>query len=268
MPIRKKNWPRLGIHLAHTPELNQPVLLAAWPGVGNIALRAVSYLQEQLKAEPFGGIDLRPYIDLPGVFIEENLIQAPRFPRSQLFFWRRPGPGRDLIIYLSDAQPAHNTYELAHRLLDVAEHMGVDTVYTSAAALLAEPPENPRVWATASHPELVDDLKGKGAVLQGNFFVAGMNGLLLAVARERGLRGVCLLGETPRLIPQVDNPIASLAVLRLLCRVLDIEVDTKNLEAMAEQAKAEIAQMIMETQKKFLDDYTIPLWQRDEESQS
>ncbi|MBI4286894.1 MAG: PAC2 family protein [Chloroflexi bacterium] len=268
MAPRSKNWTKLGIRLNVEPELDQPILIAAWPGVGNIALRAVSYLQEKLGAEPFGDIDPRPYVDLPGVFIEDNLIQPPRFPRSQLFFWRRPQPGRDLIIYVGDTQPGHNTYELAHRVIDIAQHLGVDTVYTMAAALLAEPPENPRVWATASDAELVAELKKKGAVLKGDFFVAGMNGLLLAVAKERGLRAVCLLGETPRLIPQVDNPVASLAVLRVLCKVLDIQVDTKDLETMAEEAKVEISRMLMETQKKFLQDFTIPLWERGEESQS
>lgn len=268
MRTRSKNWTKLGVRLFAEPELNQPILLAAWPGVGNIALRAVSYLREKLGAELFGEIDPRPYVDLPGVFIESNVIQAPRFPNSQLFFWRRPQPGRDLMIYLADTQPGHNTYELAHRIIDIAQHLGADSVYTLAAALLAEPTENPRVWATASDAELVAELKSKGAVLKGDFFVAGMNGLLLAVAKERGLRGVCLLGETPRLIPQVDNPIASLAVLRLLCNVLDIQIDTKELETMAEEARGEIARVMMETQKKFLEDFTIPLWQRDEESQS
>ncbi|MDO8635634.1 MAG: PAC2 family protein [Dehalococcoidia bacterium] len=268
MKTRKKNWEKLGIHIFSEPELNQPVLLAAWPGVGNIALRAVSYLKEKLGAELFGEIDPRPFFELPGVLIENNIIQTPRFPESKFYFWRRPQPGRDLIIFIGETQPPHSTYEFGNRVIDVAQYLGCDQIYTMAAALLAQLPENPRVWATASDAELVAELKAKGAVLQGDFFVAGMNGLLLAIARERGMQGICLLGETPKLIPQVDNPMASLAVLKLLVQSLNIEIDTKDMEVLAEQARGELSRLIMETQKKFIDDYTIPLWERDEESKS
>ena len=82
------------------------------------------------------------------------------------------------------------------------------------------------------------------------------------------MQGICLLGETPKLIPQVDNPMASLAVLKLLVQSLNIEIDTKDMEVLAEQARGELSRLIMETQKKFIDDYTIPLWERDEESKS
>lgn len=259
------DWDKQGIQLFHEPILHHPILLAAWPGVGNIALRAVDYLREKLGAELFGEIDPHPFFELPGVFIEDNIIQPARFPKSQFFFWRRPQPGRDLIIFLGEAQPSHNAYEFARLIIDVAMHLGVDLVYTLAAALLSDMPKSPRVWATASDSELVAELKTKGAVLQGDFFVAGMNGILLAEARERQMRGICLLGETPRLIPQVENPVASLAVLKLLLQDLAIEVDLKDLETMAQKASTEMSRMIMETQKKILDDFTVPLWQRDDE---
>lgn len=262
------DWSKPEIRLFQEPKLNQPFLVAAWPGVGNIALGAVSYLREKLGAKLFGEIDPHPFFESPGVFIEDNLIQPPRFPKSQFFFWRRPQPGRDLIILEGEAQPSRNSYELAHRVIDVAQRLGADRIFTLAAALVATPTENPRVWATASDAELVTQLRAQGAVLQGNFFVAGMNGLLLAVARERGLSGVCFLGETFRLLPQMENPVAALAVLKALAQALDIQVDTRDLEAMAQQAKAEMARMVSESQQKFLDDFTIPLWQREEEDKA
>jgi proteasome assembly chaperone (PAC2) family protein len=255
------------VRIYDEPQLLRPSLLAAWPGMGQVALQGVAYLREKLEAVEFAEIDPLPYTELGGVFIEGNLIQPPRFPQNKFYYWRHPQQRGDLILFLGEAQPSHHAYDFACRVLELGQRLGVQRVVTLAAALVSEFPEQPRVWGAASSPQTADELEKYGAVLKGDFYVAGMNGLLLAVARERGLETVCLLGETPRFAPQVENPAASLVVVEVLAQLLGLEVDLGDLRQMAGKARQELERFLMESRKEFIDRFTIPIWERGDEEQ-
>src|SRR3972149_3545786 len=66
-----------------------------------------------------------------------------------------------------------------------------------------------------------------GSTLMTEGTITGMNGVLVGIAKVKGLRGICLLGETSGYI--VD-PKASQAVLEALSRLLGIKVDLSILE--------------------------------------
>ncbi len=244
------------------PKLTKPSLLAAWPGVANVALTAASYLCDSLGAEEFAEFEPLSFFDLNGAFIEKNVIQSPKLPESKFYYWKRKKAGGDLIIFIGDTQPASKNYEFANKILDFAQRLGVNQVYTMAAALVPQFTEKPRVWAASTDNELLTDLESHGLVLRGNFYVAGMNGLLLSVAKERKMKGVCLLGETPRYLSDVGNPIASQAVLEVLTRVLNVEIDMTEIQGMVKQARQEIEDAIRESRRQYIDQFTVPLWER------
>jgi len=82
--------------------LREPVLLAAWPGMGHVALRAFAFLQESLGAEHLAVLEEPEFFQLPGAVIENGLVQGARVPQSSYSFWRRgSGPG-DLLFFLGD----------------------------------------------------------------------------------------------------------------------------------------------------------------------
>jgi len=249
------------------PKLANPCLVAAWPGIANVALGAASYLRGKLGAEEFAEIEPLSFFDLSGVFIEGNLIQSPKLPRSKFYYWKRRETGGDLIIFVGEAQPTSQGYEFANKILDLAQRFGVREVFTFAAALIPQFKEKPRVWAAATDSQILSELEGRGLVLKSNFYIAGMNGLLLSVAKERGMKGTCLLGETPRYLSEVGNPIASQAVLEVLTKILKIEIDMRELKKMAQQARQEIDEVIKESRREFIDRFTVPLWERPEEEE-
>ena len=249
------------------PKLTKPALVAAWPGIGNVALGAVNYLKDSLEAIEFAEIDPLPFYDLNGVLIEDNLIQLPSFPQSKFYYWVRGKAGPDLIIFIGEAQPSSQSYEYANIVLDLAQRFGVKKVYTFAAALISHFAENPRVWAAATDKRLLRELEGRGLVLKSDFYVAGMNGLLLSVAKERNMKGICLLGETPRYLGEVGNPAASHAVLKVLSEILRVEIDMTELEEMAKQTRQEIESIVKESRREFIDRFTVPLWERPEEEE-
>jgi len=47
----------MGIRLDRMPEVENPVLIAGWPGIGNIGIIAVDTLRGMMRAEEFGEIE-------------------------------------------------------------------------------------------------------------------------------------------------------------------------------------------------------------------
>jgi len=68
--------------------------------------------------------------------------------------------------------------------------------------------------------------------------------LILGIAKEAGLEGVCLLGEIPLFTIQTENPKSSLAILYKLTKILNIEVDPQGLEDQARLMEEEIEKLI------------------------
>jgi proteasome assembly chaperone (PAC2) family protein len=218
-----------------------------------------------LEARGFAEIDPLPFFDIDGASVEGNVIQTPTFPESKFYYWKDKKGGQDLIILEGDEQPSFHGYDMATRVLDFAQKLGVQRVYTVAAALVQQFTEKPRVWAAASEAPVLAELQGQGMELKGDFFVAGMNGLLLAVAKERDMEGVCLLGETPRFPAEVGNPFAVLAILERLAKVLHVGIDLSELRERAGGAHEEIEKLLSESRHDFLNQFTVSLWDRAED---
>ena len=186
------------IKLYARPKLSSPVMLAAWPGIGNVSIIVALYLERKLNFKRLGEIEASHFFDPIGVVVRDNVVEAPQFPQSKFYYWKNKGGGSDIILFIGDDQPAAKGYELANCVLDVGLSFQVKRIYTCAAALThIHHTEQPRVWGVATSHQVAQDLKRYDLVQRGNLQIAGLNGLLLGVAKERGIEGVCLLGEVP-----------------------------------------------------------------------
>jgi len=234
------------VKLEKKPELNSPYMVAAWPGMGNVALKAATYLREKLKAEEFGEIEPGGFFHPVGAYIKGNVVEIPKFPKSKFYYWKGSKSAHDLVIFLGEAQPAvEKEYEFACEILGLAGEFGVERVYTFAAMpSVMEHTNEPKVWGVVTHSSLVKDLRDYDVSLMNEGQISGMNGLLLAVAKERGFQGICLLGELPYYTIQIENPKSSKAVLEILCKMLGIEVDTAELDYQAKQIEGEIEKFV------------------------
>lgn len=256
------------VTLYNEPELDNPSLVTAWPGVGNVALITATYLKDKLGAEELGEIEPLGFFDLGGVFIKDNLVEPPAFPEGKFYYWDSKDEGKDLIIFLAEAQPVTGSYGYAEIVLDVAQQFGVKRIYSLAAALTEYNPDQARVLGAASSPELLEELKKYGVVMAGDFFIAGLNGLLLGVAAERGMEAICLLGETVKYAAKMANPRGAQSVLRVLTEFLGVEVDTTELDEFAEKSEVEIRQLGNEMKKEYLQNFTKPIWERKEHEEN
>ena len=231
-----------GITFYKEPHLDRPYFIAAWPGMGNVALRAASFLREKLQAEEFAEIIAGDFFSLSGITIRDNLVDEPRLPKSKFYSWRNRSPLKDILIFIGDAQPSSGKeYAFANQVMDIAIKFRVERLYTFAAM-----PSNighkqvPRVWGVATDGKLIEILKEFGVQIMSYGHISGLNGTLLGVAKMRGIEGICLLGELPYYATQIENPRASKAVLEVLGNMLDIHIDMTELENLAEYTEGEI----------------------------
>ncbi|RME72509.1 MAG: hypothetical protein D6776_08675 [Planctomycetota bacterium] len=230
--------------------LRNPWLIAAWPGMGNVAIGAAAYLVEKLGAQRLGELPPGDYFDLKRIEVKGGIAQPPRFPRSTFYGWRDPAGVRDLVIFVGEAQPSERGFEFATRLLDHAMPYGVERVFTFAAmATPIHPSADPRVFAVATQPALLNEVRLDAAgherahvLAEGE--ITGLNGVLLAAAMQRGLGGVCLLGELPFFAIGVPNPKASLAVLRVFQAASGIPIDLSEIETQAQAVERGLIQLL------------------------
>ncbi len=257
------------VKLYAKPKLNSPNMLAAWPGIGNVSIIVATYLERKLNFKRLGEIKASYFFDPIGVVVRDNVVEAPQFPQSEFYYWKNKGGGSDIILFIGDDQPAAKGYELAHCVLDMGLSFQVKRIYTCAAALTRiHHTEQPRVWGVATSQRVAEDLKRYDLVERGNLQIAGLNGLLLGVAKERSIEGVCLLGEVPMYATRIQNPMAALAILEVLTKILDIEIDTDELVQLAKETKERLKQIAAEAMGEYIDYFTEPIWeQRDEEEE-
>ena len=247
------------------PKLTSPNMLAAWPGVGNVSMIVASYLQRKLAFKELGEIEASHFFDPIGVIAKDNVVEAPQFPQSKFYYWKNEGTASDLILFIGDDQPSSKAYELASCILDVGLHFQVSKVYTCAAALTRiHYTEQPRVWGVATSQQGADELKKHNLVQRGTLQIAGLNGLLLGVAKEREIEGACLLGEVPAHTSRIENPMAALAIVEVLTRILGIEIDTNELAETAKQTKEQIKQATAMAMGEYIEHFTQPIWEHED----
>ncbi len=255
------------ISLAARPKLNAPNMLAAWPGVGNVAIIIATYLTSKLNFKELAEIQPASFFDPTGVLVEDSIIEAPQFPQSKFYYRKNENKeNSDLIMFMGDDQPASKGYELANCVLDVGLRFHVKRVYTCAAALTRiHHTEQPKVWGVGTNPTIVQELKKLNLKQKGNLQIAGLNGLLLGVAKEREIEGMCLLGEVPIYASRMPNPMAALAVLKVLSKMLHIEIDLVELARVAEETREKMKQAAAEAMGQYIDYFTQPIWEQGQE---
>ncbi|MBN1367950.1 MAG: PAC2 family protein [Dehalococcoidales bacterium] len=245
----------MAVKIYKEPKLENPVLIASWPGIGNIGLLAVDTLRNLINAEEFGEIEPMEFFYPRKVVLQNGEIRNLEFPSSRFYY--KQLENRDLIIFIGEEQPAESgrtyaegakAYRMADMVLDVAVKFGCRRVYTSGAAVAPiHHSVKPRVWAVPNSKNLLDEVKSLANIVlmsdieerNGQGTITGLNGLLLGVARRRGLEAICLMGEIPVYLQGFPFPYpkASKSVLEAFSTVIGINIETYALDGLIAQSE-------------------------------
>ncbi|MFA5276122.1 MAG: PAC2 family protein [Candidatus Omnitrophota bacterium] len=235
-----------GIKFSKRPKLKKPYLIAAWPGMGEVAFKAASYLVDKLGADEFAQILPEEFFYLTGSMIKQGVMDIPLLPQSKFYFWKNKKGKNDLIIFLSNAQPDLGKAEhYAQKIIHVAKSFNIQMAVSFASMPAAvDHTQNSNAWFAATEKELCANLKTFNLQMLNEGQISGMNGLFLGIAKKEGLKGFCLLGEIPLYTIQIENPKASAAVLDALARIMNIEIDTSGLMTQAQNMENEINKLL------------------------
>lgn len=231
--------------MAEQTTLRKPLLVGVWPGMGHVAISAGYYLMAKLGMHLLGEFSAIELFDVDHVDVKGGLIHGGSLPRSRLFAWRDPQERQDLIVFIGEAQPPLGKYAFCRKLIETAQQLGVEQVYTFAAMATPMRLEQPsRVFAAAIDAQCLAELRRCKLSILEDGQIGGLNGVLLGAAAESGLRGACLLGELPHIFAQLPFPRASLAVLKVFEELTGVSVDLTELNQQAKAMDQELAKLL------------------------
>ncbi len=207
------------------PSLSEPILLGGVPDSGYVTKLIVEHVIKELKMTPLAEIfssSLPPRIMI-------NPDGTSQLVRNIIYF--SEGGSRDVLLFTGDAQPMTPTgaFEISETALDIGSEFGLERVYTIGAGVTKDY-STPKVFGTGTDEGLVKELEELGVEPMKQGVVTWMNGVLLGLAKVRGLRGAflcvyCLSSETGYFS---DMKSAQL-LLQSLSKIIGGEIDPASL---------------------------------------
>lgn len=231
--------------MGNEDRLNHPWMIAVWPGMGNVAISAGYYMMAKLGMRGIAEYSDDDLFDIDHIEVRDGLLQRTRMPRNRFFAWSDPEGRHDLLLFIGEAQPPVGKYLFCRKLIEQAESLGVERVFTFAAMATQMRPEQPsRVFCAATDPPTLESLNDANVQTLDDGHIGGLNGVLLGAAVDRGLPGACLLGEIPHVFAQLPYPKGSLAVLKAFAKIVNLDLDMTELTAQAEATDEQLSALI------------------------
>jgi len=236
------------LEVSFRPELRDPVLVAAfrgWNDGGQGASLAAGYLAKAWGAERFAEIDAEQFYDFqatrPMVSLEDGMTRRLEWPDNGFFHASVPGASRDAVILIG-TEPNLRWRTFAGLVLGLASDLGVERVVTFGSLLADVPHTRPApVTAAATDPELVEELGLEPSRYEGP---TGIVGVLLEAARKQSISSLSLWAAVPHYVSLAPSPRAALALVDRFAELLDLDVDTDELETAAAEYSEQVSEAV------------------------
>jgi uncharacterized protein len=172
--------------------LENPTFIQGLPGFGNVGRIAAHLLIKYCGAKPFAELYSPTFPDYVSVS-SKGTCHLPRYE-----FYSATIDKTNFVIMSGETQPSFDDvlahYEVCGEIVNYVEKLGCRFLITIGGVPITE--EKAQVYVAATSPRLAAEFMEKGAVIYSRGKIVGGTGLTLALAKERGLEGVCLLGAT------------------------------------------------------------------------
>ncbi|PPJ15741.1 carboxylate--amine ligase [Nocardia nova] len=229
------------------PTLRDPVLVAAfegWNDAADAASGAVEHLELIWDAEPLAELDSEDYYDYqvnrPTVRQVDGVTREIQWPSTTLSVCSPPGSERDIVL-LHGIEPNMRWRAFCSDIIELIEQLQVTTVVILGALLADTPHTRPvPVTGTAYSKEAAEQFSLEQTRYEGP---TGITGVLQDACVRAGVPAISFWAAVPHYVSQPPNPKATIALLRRVEDVLDIEVPLGELPAQAEDWEAAVDEM-------------------------
>jgi len=206
-------------------KMNDIILVASLPDMGKVGGLVSNFLAKQLNTKLVAEIES---IEKPWVTYENGIANL-HVDTYKIFADKQ----NSIVVFTGNVQPqdAHELYELCDLLLDTVQGYGnVKRLYSSGGYLKQEVIGEPKVYGTANNANLLKELDRYNVGRLGNEVnsITWFNGLILGTAAKRGIEGIGLFGEIDN--PSVPQHLAAKSIVKVIARMINAEINTKELE--------------------------------------
>ncbi len=205
------------LHVLSNPSLENPIFVQGLPGFGNVGRIAAHFLVKFFDAKLFAELYSPTFPDYISI-TSKGVACLPKYD-----FYYAPMEKNNLIIMSGEIQPSFDDvlahYTICESVLDFVESLDCKFVVTMGGVPITE--DKTEIFVAATSNRLATDFVEKGAVVYSKGKIVGGTGLTLALAKERNIDGVCLLGTT--LGFKADRE-AGFLVFKFLMKALGTEI--------------------------------------------
>ncbi len=211
------------------PEIERPILIEGYPGVGLVGHIAANFLAKELGMEMIG------YVESP--FIPPMALILEGKPNPPLRFY---GKG-NIIVAVADIYVAPTLVnEIVRELTAYLKERNAEKVISLGGIGIGFFKEQMDVWGVGAREELNRELEEKGVKLLQYGSIMGMSGRLLLEASRSNLDAYVLLGET---FGDRPDPKAAANVIEALKKLVPLEVSTEPLLQEAQAIEEQLRRM-------------------------
>ncbi|ASJ01893.1 proteasome assembly chaperone family protein [Thermococcus profundus] len=203
------------------PEVDNPILIEGYPGVGLVGHIAANFLAKEL------GMDMIGYVESP--FLPPMAMILEGKPNPPLRFY-----GKDnIIVAVADVYvPPTLVNEIAKELTRYLLNAGTARAISMGGIGIGFFKEKMEVWGVGATEELNKELQSNGVKILQYGSIMGMSGKLLWETAKAGIKSCVLLGET---FGDRPDPRAAANVLEVVKKLTGLEFST---EPLLQEARA------------------------------
>lgn len=235
------------------PTSSAPVMIVAfegWNDAGDAASTAVEHLQLVWDAQPLGEVNPDDYYDFqvtrPTVHMVDGVTRRVEWPTTTLTTCRPEGLEQDLIL-VQGPEPNFRWRAFCTELLAHAERLGVSTVVT-LGALLADTAHTRPIPVTGSAYD-ADSAERHGLAHSKYEGPTGITGIFQNACVQAGVPAISIWAAVPHYVSQPPSPKATLALLRKLEDVLEVEIPMGTLPEQAEEWQQTVSELAEEDEE-------------------
>jgi proteasome assembly chaperone (PAC2) family protein len=236
------------LRIHRRPELNRPVLIAAfrgWNDGAQAASLAAGYLAKTWQAARFADVDPEEFFDFqatrPHVTLEGGMTRKIEWPETAFYHARPDGLDRDVVLLLG-IEPNLRWRTFTDLLVGLVRELGVEMMITLGALLADVPHTRPSpVTGSASDPDLVRQLGLSESRYEGP---TGIVGVLHDACRSAKIPSASLWVAVPHYVSLTPSPRAAVALCERLGGLIGVDIDVAELEEAARSYEEQVSEAV------------------------
>lgn len=190
------------------PSLKEATMVAGFPGAGGAGVTATKLLVDFLGAKLFAEFYSQCLPDYTPVYPDGlcSLLKYNFFASTE----------RNLVMLIGEEQPPVDDipayYEICGDILDFVESLGCANIFVVDGIPVTYPQRV--IYVAGSSRRLISDLVAMGARIYTGGRIIGLSGLLLGLAKLRGISGACILSPVINIVSDRDAALSAYSFLR------------------------------------------------------